>query len=633
MCGFVGYTSPAGDAEYVINNMLDSIQYRGPDQSGMHISNLIALGHARLSIVDPDGGQQPRVCQKSGNTLVYNGEIYSYNQHIDILRTEGVVLDDDSDTEVLFSYLKKDSVEEVLCKLDGMFSFAYFDVKNKTLTLARDRFGEKPLFYAVCGNDIVFASELSALCKHPLLSKRQFIPAEVTQFLWFEYLPSDNTGIDGIKKLPPGHMLTWCDGKYKLKSYWNPVRLIKSNKLQNKKVSEKDKIDKLDQLLSESIKERLIADVPVGVFLSGGIDSSLIAAYAKKYAADITAFTVKMYGSSYDESEYAIKVAKHLGVNHHLVELGEEDLINAFDTVFDKLTDFNADPSLIPTYLVCRVARQHVKVALGGDGADELFAGYPNFLVQKYSSIMSLLPEQAANFLRSVIDILPHQTGYMNFAYKLRQLSYGFGKPKNSQSFYWMASFTPDEQKKLWSDKAVSFDTEKNGIDLINSFTHELNENDSLSTLLYLFTKTYLPDDILTKVDRASMYNSLEVRAPFLSKNFSEYVLSLPGKDKLRGDCGKYLLKKLAERYLPSEIIHRKKHGFAIAVDELIRTKLKTRFESVLFDDSNPIVHWFNKKYIHDLWDEHQSTKRDHRKKIWTLYTLMRVSQNINNLN
>ena len=628
MCGFVGYTSPNGDAENVVKNMLDSIKYRGPDQSGKYISELIAFGHVRLSVVDLEGGQQPRVCRHSGNTLVYNGEIYSYNKHIDKLRLDGVVLEDDSDTEVLFAYLQKYKIEEVLYNIDGMYSFAYFDSKNKTLILARDRYGEKPLFYAICGRNIVFASELSALRRHPLLNKREFKPCDVSKFLWFEYLPGDSTGIEGIKKLPPGNILTWSDGKYRIKSYWKPVPPKKIIQIQESAENEKTKIDTLDKLLSDSVKERLVADVPVGVFLSGGIDSSLIAAYAKKYATDISAFTVKMCGATYDESEYARKVARHLDIKHYLVELGEDDLISAFDAVFDNLSDLNADPSLVPTYLVCRAAREHVTVALGGDGADELFAGYPNFFVQQYAGIMSLFPDCFARLLRYVIDNLPHQTGYMNLGYKLRQLSYGFGKQGNNQSFYWMASFSPDEQKNLWVDKAISADVENQGTDLINNFTHELHRSDSLFTLLYLFTRTYLPDDILTKVDRTSMYNSLEVRAPFLAKDFSEYVLSLNSRDKLRGKEGKYLLKKLAERYLPNEIIYRKKHGFAIAVDELIRTKLKTRFEDVIFDESNPIVHWFNRKYIYNLWHEHISNKRDHRKKLWTLYTLLRVAAN-----
>src|SRR5712691_7885049 len=625
MCGIAGFTAPGPEAKAVLAAMNRALAHRGPDGSGVFVDREVAFGHTRLAIIDLAGGAQPRVDEASGDALVFNGEIYGYRALAEELRASAVALRDRSDTEVLFQLIRREGVRGAVERIDGMFAFAFRDGASGALHLVRDRFGEKPLYYGLAGGRLVFASEVGALLCHP--DFRHAAPDRLAaySYLLFEYLPGTQSGWTGIEKLEPGTILTFRDGKISRERYWRPS--IDSDCGAPQAVDEAEAAERLGALLLASVRRQVVADVPVGVFLSGGIDSSLITALAKEAAPDLTAFTVRVGVESFDETPHAIAAARHLGVRHEIVELGPADLVEAFDAIGDKLGEPLGDSSLLPSYLVCRAARRLMTVALGGDGADELFAGYPNFALQRLAPALRLVPLAAGNWLGRAVAALPDGEGYMNRRFLLRQLSHGIGAPTARQSFLWMAPFGPAEMEGLWRRSALPQDALACAFNPIDRHAADVAGLSAVDLLLYLFLVTYLPEDILTKTDRASMFNSLEVRAPFLDRELAEYAGALPTRLKLAGQQGKVVLKRLAAQYLPAPIVERKKHGFAVPIGSLIRTLFWERCADLLLSRTNPVAEWFERATIERLLREHQAGRHDHGKKLWALTMLFRVAE------
>jgi len=624
MCGIAGFTGPGPEAEAVLAAMNRALAHRGPDGSGVFVDRAVAFGHTRLAIIDLAGGAQPRVDEPSGDALVFNGEIYGYRALADELRSAGIPLRDRSDTEVLFQLIRRDGVRRAVERIDGMFAFAFRDGATGALHLVRDRFGEKPLYWGMADGRLVFASELSALLCHPLLRGIGPDRQAAYDLLLFEYLPGTASGWSGIEKLEPGTILTLKNGRISCERYWQP------HLGPRRPVPPEEAVEQLDELLRRSVRHQIVADVPVGVFLSGGVDSSLVTALAAEAAADLTAFTVRIGGrgfdDSFDEVVHAEAAARHLGVSYEVVDLDAADLVAAFDAVSGRLSEPLADSSLLPAYLVCQAARRLMTVALGGDGADELFAGYPNFAVQRFAPAMRLIPAALGALLRRAVEALPGAEGYMNRRFLLAQLSHGFGAAVARQSFLWMAPMAPDRLTRLWRHHALPEEAPTAAFAPIDRHTTEVAGLARVDLLLYLFLVTYLPEDILTKTDRASMFNSLEVRAPFLDRRFAEYALSLPTPLKLHGHAKKYILKRLAGRYLPPAIVERKKHGFAVPIGALIRTLFRERCRDVLLSRANPVADWFEPAAVEAMLDEHESGRRDHGKKLWALYILFCVA-------
>src|SRR6266567_4355624 len=443
MCGLAGFTAPGPEARRVLAAMNGALAHRGPDGSGMFVDRRIALGHTRLAIIDLAGGAQPRVDDASGDALVFNGEIYGYRALADELRSSGVALRDRSDTEVLFQLIRRDGLRRALERIDGMFAFAFRDGASGALHLVRDRFGEKPLYYGLAGGRLVFASEVGALLCHPDFRRAAPDRLAAYSFLLFEYLPGTQSGWAGIEKLEPGTILTFRDGQISRERYWRPSIDSAAVGGAPQAVDEAEAAERLGALLLASVRRQVVADVPVGVFLSGGIDSSLITALAKEAAPDLTAFTVRVGVESFDETPHAIAAARHLGVRHEIVELGPADLVEAFDAIGDKLGEPLGDSSLLPSYLVCRAARGLMTVALGGDGADELFLGYPNFVAQRFAGAIALIPSAIGRSLEHIVDALPGNDAYMNRRFLTAQLVQGFGVGPARQSVLWMAPFGP----------------------------------------------------------------------------------------------------------------------------------------------------------------------------------------------
>jgi asparagine synthase (glutamine-hydrolysing) len=625
MCGIVGFTRdpthPVNADFAQLRNMLGPIAHRGPDESGMHVHEGIAFGHLRLAIVDLSGGHQPRVDERTGDALIFNGELYNFRQHAAALEAAGVHLADRSDTEVLFALLRRDGVERTVAQIDGMFAFAFYEGRTGRLHLARDRFGEKPLYWLARDGKLVFGSEPRAVLSHGLAQALPLDPAAISTFLLFEYLPGSRSLKRGLNKLPPGHVLTWDKGRSSLFCYWRP----NPEERGTESATEAEKLDRLDQLLDDAVQARLIADVPVGVFLSGGIDSSLIAALVAKHASGLTAFTVQMADASFDETPAARALAQRLGLRHEIVALDANELRDGLATIAARLDEPLADSSLLPTWVLCRAARRQVTVALGGDGADELFAGYMPFKANRGARLLSALPGWTGRALRSALALAPHSGSYMSLDFLLRQLSNGFGIEPSRQWVACMAPFHPEELDAL----CLQLQTGRDADDPLAELLAARDPRKwSTAELIYLFATTYLPEDILQKVDRASMYVSLEVRSPFLARDFAEYALALPSRDKLRGFSTKHLFRKLALRHIPHETVMRKKHGFALPLAGLLRGPFRELVGATLLDPTCPLNEFLDRREIERLWSAHQAG-HDHRKKLWSLFTLATAIRNL----
>jgi asparagine synthase (glutamine-hydrolysing) len=444
MCGLVGFTTNRADGLRDVDDtlaaMLDSIAHRGPDQEGTWTGNGLAFGHNRLSIMEPEGGRQPRVDAASGNALIYNGEIYGHRRFDKELQDAGCTLRDHCDTETLFWLLTRRGVESTLNAIDGMFAFAWYDAGDDALYLARDEFGQKPLYYAEIGGELVFASEIAALRRHPLLHSVSPDLHALSVFLMMEYVPGEQTGIAEIRELPRGHFLCYRRGTTTIARYGRTQEATTGPRL-----SDADAVRQLDELLQTAVEQQLVADVPVGIFLSGGLDSSLIAAIARRNHPDVSTFTVRFDQAGFDESAHAEAVAGALGTRHHTIELSGQNRADAFDELISTVDIPLADSSLLPTYLLCRATRRHVTVALGGDGADELFVGYPNFRLLWTTPALAALPEGTGKLLRGIADRMPGSQGYMDKRFLLRQLAHGVGAPSAQQSMRWRSAIAPQE--------------------------------------------------------------------------------------------------------------------------------------------------------------------------------------------
>ncbi len=615
MCGIAGFTRPGPQARGQLQAMLDAIAHRGPDGSGCFLDDSLALGHCRLAIIDLGGGAQPRVDRATGDALSFNGEIYGYRTLAEDLAGSGIGLRDRCDTEVLFQLIRRDGLRAAVERIDGMFAFAYRDGRSGDVHLVRDRYGEKPLYYGIAGGQLVFGSEAGAILAHPAFRGAAPDQAAAYQLLQFEYLPGEASGWAGVNKLRPGTMLRFANGRAEVAEYWRPQ--VGGGPA----VPDAEAVDRLDTLLQRAVERQCVADVPLGVFLSGGLDSSLLTAMAARHHPGITAFTVQVGGHGFDETPYAQEVARHLGVAHEVVRLGDADVAAAADAIAATLSEPLADSSLLPTWLVCRAARQRMTVALGGDGADELFAGYPNFKARQLAGLMRRLPAASGAALSGALGRLPGRRGYMSLPFKLAQLSQGFGQAPARQSAYWMAPFGPAAMARLWSA-----DVDQDALREQAFAAAGGQPGDGVDGLLHGFLTGYLPDDILMKTDRAAMFNGLEVRAPFLDRAFAEYACALPTRLKLRGGTGKWALKQVARRYLPDRIVQRRKHGFGVPIGVLLRTGLRERCVDTILSRRNPVAGWFNPAELERLVQEHMSGARDHGKRLWALHILFTVA-------
>ncbi|MDD5495928.1 MAG: asparagine synthase (glutamine-hydrolyzing) [Candidatus Omnitrophica bacterium] len=618
MCGICGYVyldktkSPSGA---ILKVMMDSLAHRGPDDEGLHIKDNVALGQRRLSIIDVKNGHQPIFNEDKSIVIIYNGEIYNFRQLREVLLKRGHIFSTDSDTEVaLHAY--EEYGDDCLKYFNGMFAFAIWDNKLKRLFLARDRFGKKPLYYGIFDNQFIFASELKAILKHPAL-KREIDLAAVSRYLAYEYIPSPSSIFKNISKLEAGTKLFLKDGACKIESYWD----LNFGRNENRDVREIE--SRLVSMFKESVRKRLISDVPLGVFLSGGIDSSAVVSMMAELMdpKEIKTFSIGFKEASYDESSDARGIAKYFGTEHHEEILRPRAMLDIFPAVLDALDEPFADSSIIPTYLVSAFTRKFVKVALGGDGGDELFLGYPSFRAHKLSGLLKAIPKDLAKLPFEILTRLaPLSRTHGGMNYKARQFLRGIDYPEEVRHQAWIGSFLPEEQKALFAPGS--------GIDFnpfciygpTDRYYKAAGAADLLDKISYVHIKTYLSDDILTKVDRASMANSLEVRAPFLDTELAEYVVTIPNWFKLRNFTSKWILKRALKDKLPSSTLNKKKRGFAVPVAEWLKEDLKGLLLAAFEKRKIEREGIFNYSYIKGLLTQHFGNRHDVRKEIWSLF-------------
>jgi asparagine synthase (glutamine-hydrolysing) len=561
MCGIAGFAGHGERADLV--RMTDAMQHRGPDGGGfdVHEPSGVHLGHRRLAVIDIAGGFQPMLSRDHAFSIVFNGEIYNFRE----LRTELEALGarfetDHSDTEVVLQGYR--FWGEAICeRLNGMWAFVIHDRERRRLFCSRDRFGKKPFFFHLRPGFFAFASELNALRAHPAVPQ-EINPLALRKYFAYGYVPAPATLFSAIRKLPGGHSLTldldtWTHVQAR---YWK----YRSEPFEERpRNAEREWTEKLHHLLDAAVARRLVADVPVGAFLSGGVDSSTVAALAMRHVGRdrLKTFSIGFEEASFDESEYARAVANHIGATHSTQVLSVDQALEILPRIRAGMDEPINDFSLLPTYLLCRHARQQVTVALGGDGADELFAGYDPFKALRYAAAYDkLVPAPVHRGISMLAARLPVSHRYMSFDFRLKRTLRGLEHPAHLWLPVWMSPLSPGELEQLFSEPV---DLEELYSEAITAWD-EAGSADPVDRAIEFYLNLYMQDGILVKVDRASMMNSLEVRAPFLDIELVDFVRRLPSDVKLRGTTTKWLLKQMAEQLLPKGITGRRKQGFAM---------------------------------------------------------------------
>lgn len=606
MCGIAGFIGDGDRSD--IEAMTRALAHRGPDGDGYHIDSEqhVFLGHRRLAVRDISGGEQPMWNAAGTIAVVYNGEIYNHEElRAELVQAGHRFHTSHSDTEVLVHGYAQWGTG-LAKRLNGMFAFAILDKQKGSLYLARDRFGEKPLYYVRRNGVFAFASELSSLIRHHAVS-RELSRTALKKLFAYGYIPAPHALYEGTAKLPGGHYMVVdiSSGGGKIVPYWR-FELDPDEGMAAK--GEEALADELRDLLINATGRRLVSDVPIGVFLSGGVDSgAVLAATARHLPANgVKTFTVGFTEESYDESPYARSVAYFIGTNHKERIL---DLSRARDLIPDVLSRLDepmGDPSIVPTYMLSEFTRAHVTVALSGDGGDELFAGYDPFKALGPAALYSsLIPRPLHRFLRCAAEHLPRSSRNMSFDFKVRRTLMGLSQPESAWAPVWMAPLEPDQLSELFGEPLRAEDLYSEAMDLWETGP----AGNRVDRLLQFFTSFYLQDDILAKVDRASMMCSLETRAVFLDNDVVDFCCRLPHRFKYRNGTRKYLLKKALEPMLPQEIIHRRKKGFGIPLADWMKHVPKV-------PPLNPVP-GLSTDWARRAWSEHREGRADNRLFLW----------------
>jgi asparagine synthase (glutamine-hydrolysing) len=612
ICGVVGRELVDRDA---LVAMTRTLVHRGPDDEGIHIERLgdvaVGLGFRRLSIIDLASGNQPIANEDGSIKVVLNGEIYNFRELREELVAKGHTFRTGSDVETVV-HLYEEDADNFVTRLNGMFALALWDSTREQLTLARDRFGKKPLYYAEVGEKLLFGSELKALQRHPECpSEIDF--GSLCRYLALEYVPAPRSIVEGVRKLPGAHMLRWRSGRTTISRYWD---LTFSQPARTRSVD--DYARELREQLRAAVRRRLVSDVPLGAFLSGGIDSSSVVAMMAEAlpAGALKTFSIGFHEASFDESAHARRVARHFGTDHHEEVFTPGVLVDVIPAMVDILDEPFGDASVLPTYVLSRFTREYVTVALGGDGADELLAGYPTFSAEKVARAYRVPRLLHENGVIPIVDRLPVSTDNFSVDFKLKRFVHGAARRQEIRHPVWLGSFDEANQQ------AVLNRLPEDPYDEVRRAyaSSRATARNWLERSIYQYAATYLQDDILVKVDRASMACSLEVRAPFLDVELAEFLGEVPASLKLHRLDTKHLLKRAMSQLLPPEIAERPKKGFGIPVAAWFKNELR----EPLLDELSPArlraQGIFEPVEVGRLIDDHLSGRRDNRKQLWTLF-------------
>ncbi|MBN1223122.1 MAG: asparagine synthase (glutamine-hydrolyzing) [Candidatus Aminicenantes bacterium] len=615
MCGICGMFSGKGlgpEAQETTKRMCSVMVHRGPDDEGYYFDTKIALGMRRLSIIDLATGHQPLTNENRTVWVVFNGEIYNHPDLRKELIRKGHTFATKSDTEVIV-HLYEEEGEDFVHRLNGMFAIAVWDQKKGTLILARDRLGIKPLHYYSMAGALVFSSEIKSILKTDY--SRELDLESMSRFFTFEYIPAPATIFKGIRKLLPGHMIIADNDGVRIKRYWD----IRHTAAEKSRLTEDAYMEEIYRLLRESVKRRLISDVPLGVFLSGGMDSSSITALMSEVTdSQIKTFAIGFKEESFNELSYAKIVAERFGTDHREFVVESNLVKDLVPTLIEYLDEPLADASIIPTYIISKLAREHVTVALAGEGGDELFAGYDTYKAYQVARLYRKVPSLIRNGLvKKIVPLLPASKKRLSFEFKAKKFISGIDYPPEISNSIWWGAYNPADKEGLFAAGLQ----EKIAEDVFAPITTHLGNTkaeEMVDRIGYLDLKLYLQDDLLVKSDRMSMANSLEIRVPFLDHTFVNFATSIPGSLKLKGMQTKYILKKSMAKILPREILTRKKIGFDIPLGSWIRHELKDFVTDVL-SPANMSHGFFDHTYIDRLLKEHVQGAHNHRQLLWPL--------------
>jgi len=623
MCGICGIlnTSLNGNIkEEIVRNMCSVLKHRGPDDEGIYLGwgkdgrKNVGLGIRRLAIIDLDTGHQPIHNEDRTIWIVCNGEIYNFHELRKVLEAKGHCFYTNSDAEVIVHLYEEYGVE-CLQFLRGMFALAVWDEGKKSLLLARDRIGQKPLCYAKIGSELVFASEIKSILQIKQVPRQVNIEA-IHNYLTYQYVPSPLTAFKGISKLPPAHYLLWRNGKVSIEQYWN---LNAVNKI---KMSEDEYCLRLRNLFEKSVKLRLVSDVPLGAFLSGGLDSSIVVGVMSKLMREpVKTFSIGFQEEKYNELNYARIAANHFKTDHHEY-IVKPDALDVLPKLIWHYNEPFADSSALPTYYVAKMTRQDVTVALNGDGGDENFAGYPRYKAIKLAEYYEKAPECIRNMINSIVRKIPYSPEQKTVLRRFRRFSESMNYSPERRYIRWISIFDNERKKELY---ASSFREAVQGIDSFSYAERYYNDNtynDFLDRTLFVDIMTYLSEDLLVKADIAAMANSLEARSPFLDHKFMEFAASIPPNLKLKGLSGKYILKKAFSELVPASILGRRKMGFGVPISHWFRNELKDYLRDTLLSRRCLERGYFQTKYLKLIIDEHINGRYDHGYRLWALLNL-----------
>jgi asparagine synthase (glutamine-hydrolysing) len=615
MCGICGIVSrePGPDRAADVRAQCATIRHRGPDDEGVFSDACAALGMRRLSIIDLSTGRQPMGNEDGSVQVVFNGEIYNFQTLRADLEKKGHTFHTRSDTEVI-PHLYEEFGENFVDHLNGMFGIAVWDAAARTLLLTRDRIGIKPLYYAPLPDRLVFGSEAKAVLAAPGVS-RAMDPFGLNQYLTYEYIPPPRSIFRDIKKLAPGEQLIYKNGTVRVRRYWDPPADPPM------RISEHEAAEQLRELILDAVRLRLIADVPLGVFLSGGLDSTTTTACAARFSPHIKSFCIGFDEPSFDESAHARRAAQALGTDHHEDCLSLKKALELLPGIFDLLDEPLSDPSLLPTYLLSRFTRRHVTVSLSGDGGDELFAGYPTYQAHKLHGLYRRVPAPLRAAGLRAARMLPASEKNMNLPFKIIKFAEGAAYDPMARQFVWLGPMAPNERNAFLHPDFLKTIKNQDVFEPARQALGPVREKWSdVDIAMFTDLRFYLGENLMTKVDRTSMMHSLEARTPLLDHRIVEFAWRLPTHFKLNGLKTKHILRKAAAPLVPDFVLKRGKKGFGIPLTKWIKDDLKEMFRETLSHKALADQGLFNPDAVQRLLQAHLSGREDQHKKLWNLF-------------
>ncbi len=617
MCGITGFVRNDGKPvdEALLARMNEAIRHRGPDEDGFYVNGSVGMAMRRLAIIDLKGGQQPIHNRDRTAWIVFNGEIYNYLELREKLEKLGHTFYTNSDTEAIVHAYDQYGAD---CPkhLRGMFAFAIWNERDQELFLARDRVGKKPLLYSLVNGQLIFASEFSALLLHPEIS-REIEPEALDYYLSFMCIPAPLTAYRAIRKLEPGHWLRWRKGEIEVQRYWQPDFTKKLT------IDEEEAGERTVDVLRDAVRVRLMSEVPLGAFLSGGIDSSaVVALMAQESSERVKTFSIGFDEQDFSELHHARRIAEHVGADHHEF-IVRPDAVEVLPMLVEHYGEPYADSSAVPTYYVAKETRKHVTVALNGDGGDESFAGYERYaameLSEKYRRVPSFLRESV---IKETVNLIPTSPTKRSMARSVQRLLDGVSRPRVDRYTHWVSVFNDETKKPLYSNFFREQTLQADAAGLLGTWFKRANGIGIVDAMLLTDQMTYLPNDLLVKVDIATMAVSLEARSPFLDHHVIEFAASLPQNLKLRRLTTKYLLKKVLRKLLPSENLNRRKMGFGVPIGHWFRGKMQPFLREVILSDKALRRGLFKPETVRQLVELHTRGERDYSHQLWTLLML-----------